>query len=218
MSVTLSGVITGEGSPLSGASLTVYDMTGANVGSTTTAGDGSYSFSLAAGVYKMYVDGTGEGMGAIWYGGEGTFGAGAELFLVSAAVTANVALYTAVTSRFSLNGITVRVWDYQGFDLPTFATVVPVLSDGTSTINQTIQTGSLPGRIASFGCTLRTWGDVQTLRGWNASKEQLTWVDTYGDTLTVVLLDLAVATIPGGLDPSAGLGTWSYTMTLAEVP
>jgi hypothetical protein len=216
VSVTLQGLITGDGGPLVGATVSAYDMTGAYIADTSSIGDGTYSFSLAPGIYKLYADGTGEGANALWYGGGGSFSAGSEIFLVSDPVTANVALSSSV-ARFSLNGITVRVWDYSGFDYPSFASIVGLLASSLTGRPYAIQTGSLPPRQAKIGCTLRAWSDVLQLRAWNQSKEQLTWIDALGETLNVVLFDLSVTTLPGGIAPEFGLGIWTYTMTLVEI-
>jgi hypothetical protein len=172
-----------------------------------------YSLSLDPGVYKLSI--VAGGYPTVWYGA-GNFTGAREIILVAAPVTVDVAIFS-VSSRFSLNGVPVRVWKYDGFDLPSFATIVPLISSTVGVISQAVQTGSLPGRQANIGCTLRSWADVQTFRGWNASKEPLTWVDLYGDTVTVILFDFGAETQPGGVNPSAGLGLWSYTMKLVEV-
>ena len=215
MSVTLQGTLLGNGAPFDGATVEAYSVTGADMGGTTTAGGGLYSLSLDPGVYKLNI--VAGGYPSVWYGAANLTGA-REIILVADPLTVDLAIFSS-SSRFSLNGVPVRVWDYAGFDLPAFASIVPLLSDtaGAGSVSQAIQTGGgLPGREATFGCTLRNWTDVQTLRGWNASKETLTWIDAYGDTVTVILFDFAATTKPGGIDPSAGLGLWDYTMTLVE--
>ena len=213
MSVVLGGTITGNGSPLDGVTVEADDMRGVDMGSATTAGGGLYTLSLDPGVYKLLL--TAGGYPTVWYGA-GNFTGAREIILVADPVTVDVAIFS-VSSRFSLNGVPVRVWKYAGFDLPSFATIVPLISSTTGVVSQAIQSGTLPGRRAELGCTLRSWTDVQTFRGWNMSKEPLTWVDTYGDTATVILFDFGATTEPGGRNPAAGLGLWTYTMTLVEV-
>lgn len=215
MTVNLSGQVEGNGSALAGVDVIVYRGDGGSVTDMTTGGDGLFSFDLDPGVYKLQANGSGVGFPNLWYPGAGGFVAAADIVLVSDPVYLFVPLYT---SRFTLGGIPLRVWDYAGFDYPSFATVVPLISDGSSTINQALQTGSLPGRQATFGCSLRSWTDVQQLRTWNQTKETLTWVDLYGDWINVLVFDVAIVTQPGGLDPASGRGLWSYTMTLVEVP
>jgi len=113
-------------------------------------------------------------------------------------------------SRFTLDGRPLRVRDFSGFDHPQFATLVRILSDGTSTANEVLQSGSVPRRQATVAATLRDRADVEALRALNLSKARVPFVDVLGDILDVVVLDLQVTS------SAAVPGHWEYTATLVE--
>lgn len=117
-----------------------------------------------------------------------------------------------MTTRLSLGDVQLSAHDYAGFDLPSFGTRTRVLSDGYSTGNETYQTGSTPRRQALLSGVLVDYDDVSTLRGYNASKETITFADTVtGESCSVVVDDFSASTSVPDL-------TWSYQMTLLEVP
>ena len=87
---TLSGTVTAAGTGLDGAIVYVVTAGDVYVTNTTTAGGGAYTFSLAPGSYKLYVQPNKSGYAAQWFGGpdEGS----ATVIAVSANTLQNIAL------------------------------------------------------------------------------------------------------------------------------
>ena len=66
---SLSGTVTAGGSGLDGALVYVVTAGGAYVGYTTTAGGGAYTFTLAPGDYKLWIQPNEAGYPDQWFGG-----------------------------------------------------------------------------------------------------------------------------------------------------
>ena len=96
---------------------------------------------------------------------------------------------------------------YDGFNRPSKAVLVDLLSDGTSANDQVLQQGSLPFRQALLGGWLYSASDVDLLRAYNDTKETVAFTDADGGTFDVVVLDCSVKAF-GGL--------WSYQLTLLD--
>lgn len=97
-----------------------------------------------------------------------------------------------------------------GWDLPSFVQLVPLLSDGSSTGNQVMQSGSTPLRQNSIKGTVLDAADMVLLRGYNASKEAIEFLDPGDEDLMVRILDFSAAATD---DES-----WSIQATLVEAP
>ena len=82
--------MTAAGTGLDGAIVYVVTAGDVYVTNTTTAGGGAYTFSLAPGSYKLYVQPNKSGYAAQWFGGpdEGS----ATVIAVSANTLQNIAL------------------------------------------------------------------------------------------------------------------------------
>jgi hypothetical protein len=207
VSVTLSGHVTAAGVAVSGATVGPYGATGLLVGSAaTTDGSGAYSLTLAAGVYRLLV--IKAGYPDTWHGAS-SFAGAMDILLVSATVTVDVALYPAPASGFTLGDVTIWHDGFSGFAVPQFVTRTRVLSDGTSTGNEVVQSGAIPRRTATLSLPWLEDADYLTLR---AAAEAVThlWLVTPLDSLTVYIEDFAPTAIFPGL--------WSATVTLVAVP
>lgn len=111
---------------------------------------------------------------------------------------------------FSITGVGSLLVDddgYDGFDRPPFATMTSILSNGTSSGDQLIQSGSLPRRQAGLTGTSYLSADIATLRGYSDSKEVVTFTDGDGDTFDVVVMEFSA---------KAHTGCWDWTMLLVE--
>jgi len=97
---------------------------------------------------------------------------------------------------------------FDGFDLPQTSTLVPILSDGSSTGNQVLQQGATPFLQAQVAGWLIEPEHVATLRAAYASKEAGTFTDGNGNSLDVRIFDL-----PPIKDRT---DWWEWTMTLIE--
>ena len=86
----LSGTVTAAGIGLDGALVYVVTTAGAFVNYTTTAGGGAYTFTLAPGDYKLYIQPNEPGYPDQWFGG--TDVANATVIPVSANTLQNIAL------------------------------------------------------------------------------------------------------------------------------
>lgn len=103
------------------------------------------------------------------------------------------------------------LWEssYSGFTYPQTAQVVPVLAvSGTIGGNAVLQSGGLPWRQARLTAT-GPEADVAEIRGYYESREEVPFVDRFGVTRTVRVLEFSQDVILGDL--------WAYSLTLLEV-
>jgi hypothetical protein len=94
-------------------------------------------------------------------------------------------------SVITLGSVELHVQRHGGWDLPPFATAVKILSDGTTTNNETIQAGASPRRRATIAAWLTDTDDLAILDGYNESKEAVTYAEDT-DTRSAVVMDLQV--------------------------
>jgi len=93
----------------------------------------------------------------------------------------------------SLNSVTLSVRGFRGWDYPQFGSTVPILDDGSSVDNEVVQSASVLRLRASIQGHTLSYSDVTTLRGYNATKELVSFEDDeLGDTKSVVILDFRV--------------------------
>lgn len=105
----------------------------------------------------------------------------------------------------------LAVTSFAGFDVAAPATLVPVLSDGVSVANAVLQSGAAGWGQAKVSGDLQDADDVATLRGYYASKEEVTFIDAYGNSSTVRVLELEIADV--------AVDWWSFSATLiCEAP
>lgn len=109
----------------------------------------------------------------------------------------------------AIDPLLVGVGGYEGFDLPSFASLTSLLSDGVSTRNQVIQSGSEPLRAATISGTLVSSADVAQFREYNRTKEAIAFVDGNGVTWTVRVMDLHTVDF---------VDWWTFTASLVESP
>ena len=208
MSVTLAGTITAAAAPVSGATVGAYSAaTGLLVGSAaTTDGAGAYSLSLAAGVYKLRVQKS--GYPVTWHGAS-SFAGATETLLASGTVTVNVALFAAPASGYSLGEVALWVESFGRFVRDPTINRVRLLSDGTTTNNESLQSGALGRRSAAVSLPWVEDADLTALLEYFDNATQV-WCVTPEESLYVVVADLAA--------PQVCPGVWSVTMTLVEAP
>jgi hypothetical protein len=113
-----------------------------------------------------------------------------------------------MTRSIVLGAVELPVQRFSGWNYPSFGTLVKVLSDGTSQGNEVLQTGGSPRRRAVLSGLMTDAGDVDTLHGYNLSKEILEVSETGGEELDACVLDFQAERTRPWL--------WSYTLTLVE--
>jgi hypothetical protein len=86
--------------------------------------------------------------------------------------------------------VQLGVTTFDGWNYPTFGSTVPILHDGTSVDNEVLQSGSVLRLRATVRGRTLDFQEIEVLRGYNASKEMVDFVDSeLGDSYTVVVLD-----------------------------
>lgn len=97
---------------------------------------------------------------------------------------------------------------YDGFDRPNTAQLVALLGDGTNSGNdQVLQEGSSPWRQAGITATLTSREDVQLLRGYYDTREEITLIDGDGEEHGVRIFEFGA---------QAFTGWWTCAMQLIE--
>jgi hypothetical protein len=115
-----------------------------------------------------------------------------------------------VTLPFTLEDITfLGVATYDGFDRPNTAQLVSLLSDGTgSGSDQVLQQGNSPYKQATLTGTITSLADINLLRGYYDSRENLSFTDGDAQEHTVRILDFGA---------QAFTGWWTFTLVLFEI-
>jgi len=104
----------------------------------------------------------------------------------------------------------LNVTGYDGFDLPSDATVVRLLSDGTTTHNAVVQSsGSSLPEARIVGITT-TEADIIALRAYRLSHELVTFSSTGESDRTVLVLEFSAR--QDKMD-----GVWDWSATLVEL-
>lgn len=94
-------------------------------------------------------------------------------------------------STFALGTIDpLLVEDFDGFDVPSFKQLVPILSDGTSTQNDVVQSGA-PGRGRASLTGVLHAADLATVRGYYTASTSVTFRDGNGNEREVIVLEFA---------------------------
>lgn len=97
---------------------------------------------------------------------------------------------------------------WSGFDYPQNAVLVPLLGDGTSTVNAALQQGALTVREGTVGFDAVT-ADAETIRGYYENHSSITFTDYDGSTCSVRVLDYSRSLrFPG---------VWSCSVTLLQL-
>lgn len=94
---------------------------------------------------------------------------------------------------------------FGGFNRPRFVSVVNLLGDGGAGPDQVLQSSGIPMRQATVTGWLTKQDDVDTIRGYDDSKEVVAFVDGNGNSTMVVLLELDTIDLTD---------RWTFTMTL----
>jgi len=112
-----------------------------------------------------------------------------------------------MSEAIEIGGVAVLYQRFSDWQVPAFATPVRVLSDGTTVDNEVLQSGAVPRQRATVNGWVQDFGDVETLKGYTASKE-LVLVNDDGTMHSAVVLDLVLDRVLPGL--------WSCTVTLLD--
>ena len=201
MTVNLSGTITDSVTltPIEGAFVDTVDPGGLVIDETTTGLDGTYSFDLDPGTVRLFF--VADGYAGQFYDGVADVGDATAIVLVDVPVVADAALVPSGTpppvpgsaSGFALGDISpIWVGRASSFTRPTFVTRIPLLSDGTGAVSESLQSGSLPRRSASWDLPWVDDTDLATLQGYFDAAEEVSCTDPAG-TRNVVIIDLPEA-------------------------
>lgn len=98
---------------------------------------------------------------------------------------------------------------YAGFAYPEFASVLSLLSDGSAGPFAVLQSSAPPFRRAAVSWQAVVTADVDTLRGYAESKEEVTFVEEDGTSRTVAVLDFGQQLL--------FVGIWTVSATLVEL-
>jgi hypothetical protein len=110
----------------------------------------------------------------------------------------------------SINPINVQ--GFQGFDMPDPLQSMPLISDGTTeTGNEQLQESGFGFARAPIRGTMVDGTDVATLRGYQISREVVTFTEPDGVTTHTVIVTAVTASQIFG-------STWNYGCTLIEQP
>lgn len=204
MSVNLSGIITdgATGLPIEGAVVEVLETSGGGLLATDTTGsDGTYAFDLEPATVDLTVTAAGyvDGSSAAY---------GFHIDLVSDPQVANIALTVTPPSPSAVTGYSIgdaSLWPGRAtaWQRPAFVSRLPLLSDGTGVVSETLQSGSLPARSATWDLPWVEDAELATLKGYLDSVAQVTVV-TPAETVTAVVFDLPPAEF-------IGAGLWAIS-------
>jgi hypothetical protein len=100
--------------------------------------------------------------------------------------------------------------DYSGFDLPQTATLVLLLSDGTSDRNQVLQQGAQPFPQAAISGYVEDYATILQLREYHRTKEELAFEDN-------TLLEFRTVRVFECTAPQIWPGAWQYSIILIDV-
>ena len=115
-------------------------------------------------------------------------------------------------SLFALGTIDPLYVDrFSGFDLPAFVQRVRLLSDGGVGPDEVLQSSGLPMRTATITGSVFETADLAFLRGYDLTKESITFTDANGNATTVRVLELTV-------DDFADWWTYAATLVTEGVP
>lgn len=108
----------------------------------------------------------------------------------------------------SIGSVEILQTTTTGFNYPQNAQRVTILSNGTSTGNEVLQSSGLGARSCVLSFRLDDPSDVETLRGLFASKAEATYVDEVGTVWFVRVFEF---------EPSyTGNELWDCSATLLE--
>jgi hypothetical protein len=100
---------------------------------------------------------------------------------------------------------------YSGFAYPARKTQMPLLeTDDDTSGNVVIQEGSKPYRQATISVVVESTVDMELIRGYEESGDEVTFVDRSGDERTVLVFAFGQAA-------RAGDDAWDVTLTLLEL-
>jgi len=115
-----------------------------------------------------------------------------------------------------VGSVTLSVAQMNGWNYPSFGNLVAILSDGSSTGNEVLQSAALPRMRTTITGKLFDYDDVLALHAYNASKETTTFTETdeavsdEGESRSVNVLDFTA-------DRSAPTPwMWTYSLVLVE--
>ena len=117
----------------------------------------------------------------------------------------------------SVGSVTLSVTSFGGWNYPSFGNVVAILSDGSSTGNEVLQSAAVPRMRATLAGKMYSYADVQAMHAYNASKETVTFIEADeavsdgGEYRSVNVLDFSVDRSSPGNDLF-----WTYSLTLIE--
>lgn len=113
----------------------------------------------------------------------------------------------------SVGSVTLSVKSFDGWDYPSFGSLVAILSDGSTARNEVLQSGALPRLRATLSGQMLSAADVAAVRTYNASKETVAFLEeednsSADSSMNVCVLDFQVSRVTPWL--------WTYTLTLVE--
>lgn len=113
-----------------------------------------------------------------------------------------------MSSEFTLNGESINVNAFSGFDRPDDAQMVAVLSSSTSDHDTLVQQGNNPSPLASMSGRTSDYEQVALLRELRNSHEQVIFTEPDEGAHIVVVLTLEVHKVA----PTLFLWEWSATI------
>lgn len=107
----------------------------------------------------------------------------------------------------TIDPFNVQQWD--GFDYPEYATITPLIGDGSSTTgNAVVQSSALTLKEATISGTLTNSTDLSDLRGYYQSKGEALFTDDASNTTVVRVFDLRISRV--------FINVWNYSCRLVE--
>jgi len=98
--------------------------------------------------------------------------------------------------------------DHEAFAYPEAAVLTPILSDGASERNFVLQGSGLSARQARRSWVAVPTPDMQTIRGYSSSKDQVTLTEEDGTSRPVIVMDFAAT--------QRFVGYWDVSARLVE--
>jgi hypothetical protein len=213
MTVNLNGTVRDFATlaPIEGALVRVLAADQSFIDEVLTDSNGEYSIDLAAATVYLGFDA--DGYTGRFHQDAANFesATGVDLTLDPVTVDALLVAIPASASGYSLGTVALWLGSATAFQRPSFVSRVTLLSDGSGLPAESLQSGSMPRRSATWDLPWIESADLATLQGYHTAVTVVQCV-TPEETLNVVILELPEA---DKLAP----GLWSISgMVLVEVP
>lgn len=111
----------------------------------------------------------------------------------------------------TIDDVTFVTTAYARFAYPSSGQIVALLSDGTpGGGNAVLQQSALTVRTATIAGILESSDEVDVIRDLSESKDEVLFVDEFGDSYTVIVWEFSSS--------ARGAGLWELQVTLVESP